>query len=103
MRQHGTACPAFLEALIQDLEGFSGHWRELRARFIVHALPQDAGGQAQRVAERFALVAMAGEMASRYGITGWQPGEAWNASVTCYTAWIDKRGGAGNKEKDAIF
>jgi len=33
-------------------------------------------GQDTRAAARFALLAMAGELATEYGVTGWAPGQA---------------------------
>ena len=56
-----------------------------------------------RVARRFALVASAGELASYYGLTGWQHGEATNAARKCFVAWLDSFGGTGNREERAML
>ena len=48
---------------------------------------------------RFALIGAAGELATKWQITGWQPGEANQAAVTCYKAWLAQRGGMGNLEE----
>jgi uncharacterized protein (DUF927 family) len=56
-----------------------------------------------RVARRFALVAVAGELATYYGITGWLEGEAQTAAGKCFAAWLEAFGGAGNKEERAIL
>lgn len=53
--------------------------------------PQDAGNQVGRAVNRFALVAMAGELATRQGITSWQEGEALQATRVCLNAWIETR------------
>lgn len=65
--------------------------------------PKDAAGQVHRVARRFALVALAGELATRYTITGWPEGEAIKAVQKCFAAWLDGFGGNGNREERAIL
>jgi len=63
----------------------------------------DPSGQALRAAARFGLVAAAGELATAFGITGWEPHEAERAALSCFRAWIDARGGAGNMEETALL
>jgi putative DNA primase/helicase len=41
----------------------------------------DFEGQDKRAAGRFALLALAGELATEYGMTGWPEGEAVKAAV----------------------
>lgn len=65
--------------------------------------PKDASGQVQRVARRFALVALAGELATQGDITGWLEGAALNAAKKCFAAWLDGFGGTGNREERAIM
>ncbi|WP_317986429.1 hypothetical protein [Aeromonas schubertii] len=60
--------------------------------------PEGAGNQVGRAINRFALVAAAGELATRLGITGWQAGEANKAARTCLDAWLADRGHLGNQE-----
>ncbi|QDQ25991.1 hypothetical protein FNU76_06290 [Chitinimonas arctica] len=52
-----------------------------------------------RVAQRFALVATAGEIATRWGLTGWAEGEAMAASLRLFKEWLALRGGAGDMEE----
>ena len=66
-------------------------------------LPQGASGQAERVGARFALVGVAGELASAAGLTGWAPGESERAARACFDAWMAARGGAGNGEVTAML
>lgn len=51
----------------------------LRAAWV----PEGASGQAERVAARFALVAVAGELATEAGLTGWPAGESERAARKC--------------------
>ena len=88
-RHYGTAIRAFLEKLTRDDRDFC----ELLE--LTKSLPQfstNGGVQEQRVAARFALVAMAGELASEYGITGWPEDAAIQAASTAFNAWLGFRG-----------
>jgi putative DNA primase/helicase len=120
---HGQASPAAFAAHlgreVQTCHGAPGrafiewacsHWGALarRLRDGVQALagqwvPPDASGQVQRVAARFALVAMAGELATEAGLTGWEPSESEWAARACFDAWLAARGGAGNGEVAAML
>lgn len=102
-QQHGAAAVAFLNSFVNDLEDFPSWWKEQRATFLSDVLPESASGQAHRVAERFALIAAAGEYASANGVTNWALGEASKAAATCFAAWMEQRGGAGNQERVAIM
>lgn len=76
--------------------------REYIAQFVCEELPAGATGQARRVAERFGLVAFAGELASHYGLTGWGKGAARKAVAQCLKAWREDFG-AEKLEDSAIL
>jgi putative DNA primase/helicase len=60
-------------------------------------------GQVKRAAGRFAVIALAGELATEYGVTGWAPGDAIAAAGVGFAAWQMLRGtGKGNSERDQI-
>jgi putative DNA primase/helicase len=46
-----------------------------------------------RVANRFSLVAFAGELAIRLGIVPWPAGAVLTAAQRLFVAWLDQRGG----------
>ncbi|SCY58164.1 protein of unknown function [Legionella israelensis DSM 19235] len=71
--------------------------------FVDTVIQSDATGQIIRVARRFALVAAAGELASRFGLTGWKEGESFAAAKICFTAWLEAFGADGNREDRAIM
>lgn len=96
---HGAVGIAWLERLAVDLDTLPGRLRELRDRFMDGLVPDGASGQVYRGANRFALVAAAGEIASSYGLTGWQAGKAITSAKTCFTAWLDARGGIETTEE----
>ena len=45
------------------------------------------------MARRIALAAIAGDLATRCGLTGWPEGEALAAAKACYAAWLEGFGG----------
>jgi putative DNA primase/helicase len=100
---YGTAALAYIEALTIDLAVLPEKIKDAMNGFIAEYLPEGAGGQAARVCARFAIMAVAGELATEYGVTGWEPGEAIHAAAVCFKAWLDQRGGAGNSERTMIL
>lgn len=100
---YGTAFPAFIEQVLKHREMLRESLFDARQKFEKATLSSAASGQAQRVAARFALAGAAGELASDWGITGWPPGEAMQAAMTCFKAWLQAFGGEGNKEERAMI
>lgn len=95
---HGTAFPAFLRALVGDLERARRFLRAAVDRLGAELVAGDAAGQVRRVAQRFAMTAAAGELATAHGITGWPEGAAEQAARVCFGAWLSARGGKGESE-----
>lgn len=101
--QHGSAFRTYVEALAGDLEAHSERLRAEIKRIAAELTPQGAGNQVGRAINRFALVAAAGELATRLGVTGWPEGEALRAARVCLRAWLEERGHLGNKEGAATL
>lgn len=100
---YGTPAIAFLERLASDLKAFPMALKQAMGSFITNNLPDGAGGQAERVCSKFAVIAIAGEYATGAGITGWQQGDAVAAAESCFASWLESRGGGGNQERAAIL
>lgn len=98
MRYYGAPAREFLRQLLPHLQDLPDQSRNYRASFMDASVPQDADGQVKRVATRFALVAMAGELATEFGLTGWLAGAATEATQTCFVEWLRERGGTGAAE-----
>lgn len=64
--------------------------------------PPGAEGQERRAAARFALVALAGELATEYGVTGWPAGAATAAAAEAFSWWRAHRG-EGNDERRRVI
>ena len=105
--QHGTAAPAFLRWLAAELAretDFAGMVLAPRVQAWLRArMPKGADGQVDRAARRLALVAIAGELATEAGITGWPPGEAERAAAVILADWLAERGGIGSREDHHLF
>jgi putative DNA primase/helicase len=98
-RCYGTAARAFLHHVAADLDKVRLELGKLRRDFTESALPVGADGQVRRVADRFALVAAAGDLASAWGVTGWPVGASREAALRCFGDWLKERGGAGSGEE----
>ncbi|MEY8689118.1 MAG: hypothetical protein AB9M53_04455, partial [Leptothrix sp. (in: b-proteobacteria)] len=89
---------------LEWLTANAGQWhqdlRQQVERIALQLVPETADGQVQRAGRRFALVAAAGELATRQGLTGWPEGEATEAARRCFLAWIGARAaGFGSSEE----
>ena len=97
----GTAGPALVEVIAADpaaarvaVMGFAADWTREHC-------PSGADGQVKRAADRFALVAAAGEFAISIGILPWCPDSASKAAARMFFDWIGLRGGVGPAEISA--
>lgn len=95
---HGHIGPAFVEKLLasDDRTGLLEDFAGIRAQFV------EDNAQAGRVADRFAVIALAGEMAIAYGLLPWTPGTALADCQLLYGEWLSRVGG-GNAEDRQIL
>ena len=100
-RFYGSPIRAFLEALARrDHQAIIEELKGLRAAFLSKRVPPDAASEVSRVAGRFALVALAGELAIDMGIAPWTKGEAIEAATACFEAWKKERGTMGSSDME---
>ena len=94
---YGATGRAFLEKLTRDDRDF-GEMLE-----IAKSIPALAvhSGQEGRAAARCALIGIAGELATEYGLTGWPDGAAIDAAIVAFKAWKSFRG-TGDQEPRKI-
>ena len=96
---YGHAGRAFLERLARDERDFCAMLEAAKTLPMLSAA--DGEGQDKRAAARLALIGMAGELATQYGITGWPEGEAMRAAAEAFRLWRAGRG-RGNDERRQI-
>ena len=94
-KYYGTAGITYLERLVRDDRDFGGLLELALQKFTNDGMePQE-----QRAARAFALVALAGELATEYKITGWTEGAALDAALTCFQKWRDHRGSGATEDR----
>lgn len=97
-QQHGYLGPVFVERLLaaNDRAGLLQDFANVRAHFV------ESNAQAGRVADRFAVAALASEMAIAYDLLPWLPGSALADCQLLYGEWLS-RVGSGNAEDRQIL
>jgi len=61
--------------------------------FVAKYVPAGSDGQVDRAAQRFGLIAVAGELATLSRVTPWREREATVAAADALARWIEARGG----------
>jgi uncharacterized protein (DUF927 family) len=102
-RYHGAVGAEWLRLVVRDRSQLGTVLHDGIRQFVAEYVPKGASGQVERVARRFGLVAVAGEIATRYGLTGWNDGESRSAVGKCFTSWLEGFGGAGIREERALL
>lgn len=100
-QQYGTAGRAFLEKLTRDSSNLTEQLESIKVKLIAGLSSND--GQPARAAARLAVLALAGELATSYGITNWQAGDSTQAAASALAAWVSQRGDrSGNLESSQV-
>ena len=97
-RYYGTALREMVKRIAEDRDGVAERVNAGIKQFIADNCPTGSDGQVQRVASRFGLAALAGGLASTWGIVPWNAYESHKAASACFSAWLDARGGIGSIE-----
>ncbi len=103
---YGAAGEAFLERLTDTttLRETTDNIRDGITEIVkLMCIPNGAAPEVGRVATRFALIAFAGELATQFGVTGWDKGEALKASIRCFNDWLSESGSAMGADDKALF
>ena len=88
-QSYGVAGMAWLEYLTSDKESTINQAKKLLEQYNLELVAGHSQGHIVRVANAFALIAAAGELATQAGITGWQTGTAFNAVKTVFNDWVN--------------
>ncbi|MFQ1918062.1 DUF927 domain-containing protein [Aeromonas veronii] len=100
---HGIAFRSFVEELTLDINGAQAFVDEHRADMMRRLGAKECDGQVQRVADAFGLISAAGELANRFGITGWPAGSVAAVVEQLFRKWLARRGTSGSLEEANII
>ena len=88
---YGAPIRTYLRRVAGSLDKVRKDYRTFENELLAEMLPKNAASEVSRVAHRFALAAFAGELATNYGLTGWQPDDATAAIKSLFQTWLDCR------------
>lgn len=86
-KHYGHALPLFIERYIGQRTEMREAAAALQTAFLAQVLVEGDHGQARRGAQRFALVAAAGELAAALDVVPWSRGEATRACAILFKRW----------------
>jgi putative DNA primase/helicase len=92
-QHYGVASRQYLAAIVPEIDEIRKTVKDIVRSFCDTYVPAGADGQVGRVAQRFSLIAVGGEIATLYGIVPWSRGEAVKAAALCFEQWLAARGG----------
>ncbi len=102
-QHHGAVGFRWLEEVVKHQDAITAKLPARLGGLAQSWLPPGATGQVERVARRFALVAIAGEWATRFGLTGWSADEACRSTKACFESWLANFGGTKLREDQEIL
>jgi len=94
---YGVAGREFLKRLTRETDDLRANLEAIKAKFM----SPGHGSQDDRAAARLALIALAGELAVKYGIVPWPQAAAIEAAMEMFRVWQQQRG-KGNSEPRRI-
>jgi uncharacterized protein (DUF927 family) len=97
---YGSPIRFYLQNLISKTERLEQWFSDTKVKFFEDFVPSESSGQVKRVAAKMAAAAMAGELASVMGLTGWMPNEAFNSVGGSFSRWLRTRGTTGQQEAE---
>ena len=102
-RYYGTPAIAYLTELALIRDDIGAMIGETIDDFTRDNVKSGSDGQVVRGAERFGLIAAAGELGIALGVLPWPTGEAIQAAGAMFRAWVARRGGIGSSEERNIL
>ncbi len=92
---YGATIREFIQYSADNYDKVKEIIEEARVNFFQNYVDPKASGEVFRVAEKFTLVGTGGFLATKIGLTGWQPGEVKSVTIRLFNEWLDRRGGIG--------
>jgi uncharacterized protein (DUF927 family) len=91
----GVVIDEWMKFLVKNYDKTTQEIKDNLQNWIEQFVKQGADGQVQRVARKFAIIAIVGEMAISEGILPFDRGDAVNAVKKIFNGWLEQRGGTG--------
>lgn len=101
IKNYGFAGVKFIKKVLEDKEKVFDKVEFYRDNFAKW-VGVEKDSDACRVADRFALIAAAGELATEFGITGWVNRVALEGVKRCFYAWYSNHGGSNRAKADFL-
>ena len=100
-QHYGTLGPAFIECLIENMQ------QQPDAAALLQDITRRKAFRPElplhgRAAQSFALIGMAGELATDFGLTGWKPGEVMQATEEAFKLWCSEHGRHQTEHQKAL-
>jgi putative DNA primase/helicase len=102
LRSYGTAGPAFVEMLAANFEEAKSGATQAVDEIVSKMTAGVSEGQLLRVARRFAIIGVAGELARAALGLPWQPDESIDAAVRLFMEWKASRGDCSGEVTRAL-
>ena len=99
-KYYGAPIREFIEQLTTRFDRMEENFELIKERFFEDFVPEGSGSQVTRVADKMAVVATAGELATYLGLTGWEENEAYYSIGGTFTRWLDSWGTTGQQEAE---
>jgi putative DNA primase/helicase len=100
---YGTASVELIKQVVDNMKTIKSQYKKEYQRMKSEHLPDKSEGQDLRAFERFMFVGFAGELATKYGITGWNSGDSYDAALKCFNSWLEEKEGVGDDENKRIL
>jgi putative DNA primase/helicase len=102
-RCYGAPLLEHIKMIMKNQEKIRDDFNESLEAKKAEILPVHADGQDNRVFDFFFTVGFAGELATKYGFTGWNRGESLATAIAIFNDWVAAKGGFGNQEEKMLL
>jgi putative DNA primase/helicase len=102
-RCYGAPLPEYIQLLMRNQEKIIDDFNDGLEEKKAEVIPSHADGQDNRVFDFFFTVGFAGELATKYGLTGWRAGESLDTTIAIFKDWVVAKGGFGNQEEKMLL
>ena len=99
---YGYAGIEFLKKFTSNIKDYIAIANKIIQDFESISEISEGDGVIKRVGKRFAVIAAAGELATTFGITGWEKNEVFAAVKKCFINWFNNHKGQKHDEHQLI-